>query len=179
MAQLAIPLLIGSTLLQVGAQEQAGQNALVNSNIVANQYDTNARLAKINAGQQDAVGIAKAQENLRQNKYLQSKILAMAAAGGGSAATNKNVADLISNTAAEGEYAALNSIYEGNSRGDQLRNEAIGLYNKAAITRFEGKQAKKAADINAFSTILGGAAKGTAFYSKYNNPAPTDYSGGF
>ncbi len=183
MTSAAIPLLVGSTILQAGAQQQAGKMAMANSNLVANQYETGARIAGANAKNQDAIGIAKAGENLRQNRFLQSKILAMSAAGGGSATTNKNIADLLSKTAGEGEYSALNSIYEGSSRGDQLRNEAIGLYNKAAITRFEGKQAKKASQIAMASSILGGGAKGTEFYSKYNNPAPTDYSsstaGGF
>ena len=173
MGAAAIPLMIGSTALQAQSQWQAGQAASRNATSVANQYEQNARLANINAGQQEAAGIQKASENLRQNKYLQSKIIAKAAASGAST-SSKNIADLISDTAAEGEYAALGSLYEGQTRGDQLRNEALGLYNKSLVTRFEGKQARRAANIGMTSSLIGGAAKGASFYSKYNNPAPTD-----
>lgn len=171
-------LLAGSTILQAGSQYGAGQAASRNATMVANQLDQNAELAKINAGQQEAVGQQRAKENLRQNRFLQSRIINLAAASGASASTNKNVADLVSKTAGEGEYAALNSLYEGKTRADQLRNEAIGLTNKAMVTRFEGRQTRKAANSAAFSSILGGAAKGASFYSKYNSPAPTDNGAG-
>ncbi len=172
MGAAAIPLLIGGGLLQAGSQYQAGQTASRNATNVANQLESNANLANINAGQQQAAGIAKASEAKRQNRFLQSRILAMAAAGGGST-QSKNIADLLSRTAGEGEYAALNSLYEGNTRADQLRNEAIGLRNQAATTRFEGRQARSAGNIGAVTSILGAGAKG-AFYSKYNNPMPTN-----
>lgn len=177
MSSVAYPLLIGSTVLQAGSQIQAGNAASRSSTMVANQLDQNAQLARINAAQQQAVGQQKAAENLRQNRYLQSKILALAAAGGGST-SSKNVADLVSKTAQEGEYAALNSLYEGDVRADQLYNEAAGLQNKALATRFEGRQARKAGNMAAFSSVLGGVTKGLLFYSKYNNPAPTDNNSG-
>jgi len=173
MSQIAAALMIGGGILSTNSQISAGNAASRNATSVAGQLEQNAKLADLSAANQVATGQRGAQEALRQNKMLQSKQIAIAAASGAST-SEKNIADLISTTAGQGEYEALNSLFEGNTRADALRNEAIGLRNKAKVTLFEGKQARKAAQIGAISSLLGSGAQAGSFYSKYNSKSPTD-----
>lgn len=173
MAQVAIPLMIGGGLLQANSQFQAGQQASRNATIVAGQLEENAKRAEYAAGQQKAIAQKKAAEDLRQNRRLQSRQIAIAAASGAST-SSKNIADLISKTSAEGEYAALTSLYEGDIKSDQLLNEANNLRRKAVATQFEGRAARKAGNIGAFSTLLQTGAQAGSFYGKYGNRAPMD-----
>ena len=84
------------------------------------------------------------------------------------------MSDLIIKTEAEGEYSALASLFEGSNRANQLRNQAIGLKNQASATRYEGKQARKAANIGAVTSLLNTAGNAGTFYSKYGSRSPMD-----
>ncbi|MEI7578609.1 MAG: hypothetical protein WCJ58_01060 [bacterium] len=166
-------LMVGGGLLSASSQIQAGNAQSRMATTVAGQYNQNADLADIAAANAVAGGQRGATEALRQNKMLQSKQIAIAAAQGAST-SEKNIADLISNTASQGEYEALSALYEGNTKSDALKNEAIGLRNKATMTRYEGKQARKAANIGAISSLIGSGATAGSFYAKYNSKSPTD-----
>lgn len=174
MAQVAIPaLLTGGGSLSASSQIQAGNAQSRMATNVAGQYAQNANLADTAAANAVAGGQRGATEALRQNKMLQSRQIALAAANGAST-SEKNIADLISRTAGQGEYEALSALYEGDTRGQALQNEAIGLRNKAATTLFEGKQARKAGNIGAISSLIGSGAQAGSFYSKYKSKSPTD-----
>ena len=177
MAAAAIPLLIGGGLLSAGSQIQAGNATSRMATTVAGQLRSNADLADTSANNASAVGQRGAAEALRQNKMLQSKQIALAAASGAST-SEKNIADLISRTAGQGEYEALSSIYEGDVRATSLRNEASGLRNKAMMTQFEGRQARKAGNMAAMSSLIGSAATASSFYTKYGSKSPTASTGG-
>lgn len=172
MGRLAIPLLIGAGgALSASQQWQAGQNTSRSTTMAAGQLEENARRAEYAAGQAKAASQRKASEELRQNRLLQSKQIAIAAAGGAST-SEKNIADIIANTAVEGRLASSIALYEGDLRSDALLNEAIGLRNKAAVTRYEGKQARKAGNIGALSSLLSSGTQAASFYGKYGQKAP-------
>jgi len=173
MGAAALPLLVGGGVLAASQQWQAGQNVSRSATIAAGQLEGNATRAEYAAGQAKAASQRKAAEESRQNRLLQSKQIAIAAAGGAST-SEKNIADIIANTAVEGRLASSIALYEGDLRSDALLNEAIGLRNKAAVTRYEGKQARKAGNIGAFSSILQTGAQASSFYGKYGKTAPND-----
>lgn len=179
MGAAAIPLMLTGGILKGSSQWSAGQNASRAATSAANQMEANAREAEYAAGQAKASSQRKSAEELRQNRRLQSRQIALAAASGAST-SEKNIADLIADTAAEGSYASSVALYEGELRADSLLNEAIGLRNKAAMTRFEGKQARRAGNIGAISSLLstgaqmGNTASEAKFYGRYGQRAPAD-----
>lgn len=161
-----MPLMGAGTILSASQNYTAGQNSAAMSNLAAAQLEENARRADEAASSEMGAAQRKAAETKRQARKLESRQIAEAARMGAST-SEKNIADIISDAAAEGEYAALADLYEGNLRADSLRNEAIGLRKKAAVSRYEGKQAKRAGTINLFSSLLSGAGKSAMFYGKY------------
>lgn len=168
MAQAAIPLMLAGGIVSAGASWQQGQNASRSATIAAGQMENNAKLARVSANNATGASQAKAEESLRQNRLLQSRQIAIAAAGGGSVG-EKSVQDTIARTASEGKLAADVDLYEGALRSTDLLNQAIGLENKAKITRFEGRQARQAGNIGAFSSLLTTGAKAGSFYGKYGD----------
>lgn len=173
--QLAAVAMVAGGLLTAKSRFEQGQAASASANSAAGQLDSAARRYNSAASDQEATGQRKAAEIKRQNRLIQSKVIARNAAAGGSS-LDKNTSDLLIDLEGEGEYAALNALYEGSDRADNLRNQAIGLSNKANVARYEGRQARKAANIGALSSILQSGGQAATFYSKYNNPAPTDYN---
>jgi len=176
MGAAALPLMVTSTALSASQQWQAGQNASRSATMAAGQMENNARMAEYSAGQAKGASQGKSAEELRQNRLLQSKQVAIAAASGAST-HEKNIADIIANTALEGRLASSIALYEGDLRSDALLTEAVGLRNKAAITRYEGRQARRAANISTFSSALSSASKASSFYGKYGQTAPNDSYG--
>lgn len=173
MGAAAAALMIGGGLLSASQQWQAGQNASSSANMAANQMEENAGRAEYAAGQAKASSQRKAAEESRQNRLLQSKQIAISAASGAST-SEKNIADIIADTAVEGRLASSIALYEGDLRSDVFLNEAIGLKNKAAVTRYEGRQARKAGNIGMASSLLNSGAKAGSFYGKYGQRAPSD-----
>lgn len=146
MGQLAWPLMVASTVLQgVGAHEEGkGQ-----------QRALNYQAAQLNqqAGQTRASAQREAIEQRRQAALANSRLQALAGGGG----TDAGVVNIASNIAGEGEYRALASLYEGEER-------AIGMDMAATGKRFEGKQAKRAGNMKAISSLL---SNGSSLAYKY------------
>lgn len=173
MAQVAIPLMIGGGILGAGSAYSQGQNSSRMATVAASQLENNAKLSEISASNAKATSQVKSEESLRQNRLLQSKQIAIAAASGGSVG-EKSVQDIISRTAGEGRLAADIDLYQGDLRSMDYLNQAIGLRNQAAVTRFEGRQARKAGNIGAISSLLSAGGSAAGFYSKYGQKAPAD-----
>lgn len=115
-----------------------------------------------NAGQAKAVAQREAQEELRQTKLVQSRILALAAAQGG--ASDPSVVRLIGKQAGEGAYRAAVKIYRGDAQAQKLEMAA-------AARRYEGKSAARAGMVSAVGSLAGA---GMSLYDKYSNGgAPT------
>lgn len=171
MAQLAMVTMAAGGILNAANSHNQGQLASRSATQAAGQMELGANRYDSSANQEEGAAQRKASEIKRQNKLIQSKATAINAANGGSSA-DKNFSDLITNMEGEGEYAALTSLFDGSNRANNLRNEAVNLRNKATMTRFEGREARKAGNMGAVTSILGSANKGATFYAKYNNPSP-------
>lgn len=174
MAEIAAPLILTGGAITASNTLEAGKMADRNAASQAAIDRYNASLADRAASRNIASSQLKAKETRRENRSLISKQIAIAAASGAST-SEKNIADLISRTAKEGEYAAMVDLYEGNLKADALRNEALSYRLKADRTIAEGKAARKASRTAAASSLLSAGGSAGSFYSKYNNPAPTDF----
>jgi len=162
MGTLALGTMLIGGLLQANAAHQQGVEAESNATINAAQLN-------IAAGQEKGIGQRKSAEVRRQNRLLQSRQVALNAAGGGSS-SDKNVADLLADTAAQGEYDSLNALYEGDTRSQ-------GTANKAARVYTEGRNARKASKTNVLSSLVNTGSNIGTFYSKYGTSAPSSQSG--
>jgi len=98
-----------------------------------------------------------AEDERRQARLVQSRALAVAAAGGGSIA-DPTIVNIMGDIEAEGEIAALSRLYEG-------YEESGGLEDAAVLRRREGRAAQSAGLISAASTTMQGVA---TLRSKYN-----------
>lgn len=165
MATISTILSIGGTVVSALGQMRQGK---------AEQQAANYQAAELQqrAGQERAVAQRQAIENRRQARLLASTAQARGAAGGGSA-LDPTVVNTIGDIMAEGELGALGSLYAGEER-------ARGNEGSAALRRFEGRNARSAAKIGAFSTL--GTGLGGTFYNKYGSsvfgtqlPSPVEY----
>lgn len=155
--------------LSAASQLGAGKQANAISKITQGQLNQNADLLDFSAKGVEGAGINAASAEKRKTKFALSKIIALNAADGGSS-TDKNVAELLANTDAEGELNSLNDIYESSTKATQLRNQAISDRNEGANIRYKGNQAKKASRIGAVTTLLGAGSDSASFYGKYGYP---------
>lgn len=129
-----------------------------NAGIAANQEaNYRAKQDEINAGQERASAQRRMIEDLRQMRLTQSRTQAVAAASG-AGALDPSVMDIMGDLETEGRYRAAVSGYEGEERARDLETSAV-------LSRYSGKQAKKAGNIKAISTLMSGA---TDLYSKYD-----------
>lgn len=108
----------------------------------AQTMEAEARIARQQGGAREEAQRRRAREVLGT---MRASIGQAGIGFGGSAA------DIYDQSATNAELDALNIRYESDL-------QAMGIMNQAALTRYEGKQAKRAAKISAFATILGGAA---------------------
>lgn len=120
----------------------------------AQQASANYQAAQLEAAGKTERAIAQreAEEDRRQARLMQSRARAVGAASGGGIDL-----ELAGDIAAEGEYRALTSLWEG-------EEAAKGRKAQAAAARFEGKQAKKAGYLTAGKTLLSG---GSSLFEKY------------
>lgn len=146
---LSIALTVGSTVLSAVGQRNAG--------IAANQEaNYRAQQAEIQAGQERASSQRAMIEELRQMRLVQSKAQSAAAASG-AGALDPSVIDIMGDLETEGRYRANVKRYEGEDRARDLENSAV-------LARYEGKNAKKAGNLKAISTLASGA---SSMYDKY------------
>lgn len=128
-----------------------------------------AQQANINAGQELAASQRRAMEARRQKRLAESTLQARAA-GSGAGALDPTVIDLEGDLETEGEFNALNALYEGKDRARTLQ---MG----GTLAKYEGQQAKKAGNMAAIGTVISGVGSMADkyqdmqfkkdFYSKY------------
>lgn len=138
----------------VSAQQQAKDNDAA--------LDYQARQQEQKAGQERAAAQREAQENRRQGQIMISRAQALMGGSG----TDEGALDSIGDIAAEGEYRALTSLYEGEERGLGREMQASGL-------RMEGDAGRRAANWKSASSVFGA---GSSMYGKYGNGG---YTGGY
>ena len=120
-----------------------------------------AKQAEIQASQERASGQRAMIEELRQMRIKQSRGQAVAAASG-AGALDVSVMDIMGDLETEGRYRAETALYESEERARELETGAV-------LSRYGGKQAKRAGDIRAIATLATGGAKA---YSKYSTAKP-------
>jgi len=157
---------IGSTVLGlVGASQQASaQREAGAAADQAAQY----RAAQLEqqAGQERAASQRKSIEARRRSALAMSRAQALAASSG-AGALDPTVLKIMSGITGEGELEARTELYQGEER-------AIGQEAGAAASRYEGAQARRAGEIKAKSTILGGLTSAGMSLSRYApGPSPT------
>lgn len=119
------------------------------------------------ADEERAASQRQAIRRAQEANLLLSKQQAQAASSGGGA-TDPTVVRLAQGIAAEGAYQTAGTIFEGESR-------ATGLMDQAALTRWEGKQRKRASFINAGTTLLSGMSE----WQKYRPRSSTGFNSQF
>lgn len=138
-----IPLQIASSALTVLGQVQAGKAANAAAKAQAARRETAAK-------QERAVAQRKARERLRQADIAQSNALARFAAAGGAA--DPTTRSLLAQLEGEGQLRALDAMSAGEARA-QAQEFA------AEMDRFDGREAKRRANLGALSGGLSFAAK--------------------
>lgn len=131
----------------------AGTGLSVISRIQQGRYEEaalnmQARNEEAQGKEELAASQREAQEKRRESQLAQSRAIAIAA-GSGAGVTNPTVVDILEDTAERGEYLAQTSLYGGKSR-------KAGYDDKAAASRFRGKQAKSGSIFDAIATGVSG-----------------------
>ena len=141
------------------AQRQAGASADQAAQFRAAQLEQQ-------AGQERASAQRQSIEARRRSNIAMSRAQALAASSG-AGALDPTVINLMSGIAGEGELEANTALYQGEER-------AIGQEAGASASQYEGAQARRAGEIKAKSTILGGLANAGMSLSRYApGPSPT------
>ncbi len=149
--------------------EAARQNA---ENVKAAKNFEAAQLEQ-NAGQVEAQGQRAGIEQVRQAQLVQSRALAVAAAGGGGV-SDTTIVRLLSKIEGEGVYRSRAAMYEGEDKARVMRMQA-------AARRFEGELGVQGGDALASAYLtkgMTGMASGVgSLFSKYGGGGPGTGSG--
>lgn len=125
--------------------------------------------AEEQAGQAMAISQRAAAEERRQGELQSSRMLALAAASGGSA-SDPTIVRLVSNAAGEASYRAQVALYDGEAKARQLKLDA-------AASRVSGANAQLTGASRGMGIMLaatGSAARtGASLYAKYGMNGPT------
>ena len=105
-----------------------------------------AEMARQKGIQETALAYDRARSERSQADSFQSDLIAQAAAFGGGT-SDMAVTNMLVDADARGEYNALTQIFEGQSRQKDLNYQAD-------LTQFEGRSARRAGNMKAFSTVL-------------------------
>lgn len=127
---------------QAITQREAGKTAEANSRIEAAQEERAANASQAE-GQREYI------QETRRAKVAQSRARAVAASSGGRA-SDPTVQNMIGSIGAQGEYNALSALYSSDTDAELSRMAATN-------SRRMGRARRRAANMDATSTILSGA----------------------
>ena len=167
MCELTTMLMIGSTVMGgVGAIQQGNAQA-ASAKYNAQVADMNSKLAQKSARDAVARGqIEEQQQRAKTSALIGQKRVAMAA-NGVDMKFGSPLDDLI-DTATMGELDAL-TIRSNTYREERdIRQQGLNSSAQAGLYRAEAKSAKTGGFLNAFGTVLGGAADAYGNYRKTN-----------
>ena len=178
MAEAAIPLMAVGTIVSASstiaggqAQSQYAQAEGAAHDYTAQADRNQAEILRVQAGQERAASQRDAARERRNQRLLESRAQAVAAASGGGA-SDPTVTKVISDIAGEGTYRALGALYTGEDKARGLEaaaydnDTAAGLEDyKSGLSGWESKLLEQAAGRKALATIIGG---GASIASKYN-----------
>lgn len=159
MAHLAAAAMVAGTVLSAVGARNEGIQADRAASYEADQLENNANQGR-------AISQRQAIEERRKATLLESTLRNRAAASGGGG--DVGVIDLAQDIDAQGEYNAMSALYEGEEKGRNLEGAA-------SVRRWEGKNARKAGNLKAISTVLSSAG---SMYGKYGGGGFTPNAGG-
>lgn len=167
---------IGPAMAVMGAvQAFSGNQQNADTSMVIGQRQQEAAAfeaeqAKINAGQAIAASQREAANTDLQTRLVQSRALALAAAGGG--ASDPSVINLLARTAGEGVYQRGIALYQGEEKARQFRMAAAAKNYEGAVA-LEGAQAQAGAyRTRATSSLLSGAGSALSMFTRYGGGGP-------
>lgn len=159
---------VGGTLLssfgqvqQGASQAEVGRRSLELANFQADQL-------RRNAGSAIAASQRSAQDIQRNNDYIASRALAVAASSGGGA-SDPTVINLIARTAGEGAYRKSLALYQGQDKARALETQADATVYGGEMAMEKGVEVARASNIGATSTLVKG---GASLFSKYGMGGP-------
>ena len=155
MAWVAPVIAIAGSLFQMQGQKQAGAAAQQSAEFTALQEDQAASNTR-GAAQRSA------EEERRQARLADSRATALAAASGGGA-TDVTTTNIRAGIAGEGEFRALNRLYQG-------EDQAIAYNNDALLNRMGGADAMRAANTAATGTLI---QSGSSLMDRYGGNSST------
>jgi hypothetical protein len=150
-AAIAPYLSAAGTVMQSAAQTQSARD-----NEAITRY--NVKMADRAAIASEASSQQEAKEAQRQANIQKSRILAIAAASGGSA-LDPDIVNMIAGVEGEGNLAARTALYEGSESANSLRMQSKGI-------AYEGAAKVRALRNESTATILSGA---SSIANKYWN----------
>lgn len=165
---LALGTMAGGGILSAGTAHTQGQTASRMATINAGQLDKYAGQVDEAATEEQAKSQIKAKQARKDATLLQSRIIALAAAGGGGV-NQKSVVNNLLDVQEKGEYNSLMELYNGSSSAYELRRKADQLRMQAIGTRFEGREARKAGNMAAIGSLLQTGGQMASFSSKFSN----------
>ena len=159
---------VGGSLLSAYGQHKSGQdgNASANERLAAAQF-TAAQLRE-KAGLAIASSQRSAEDIGRQNEYVASRALAVAASSGGGA-SDPTVINMIARIAGEGAYRRSIALYQGEEKSRSMNMQADAEVMSAQSGVRQAGQNARAANIGAMSTL---AKSGASLFSKYGGDGP-------
>jgi len=159
-----------STVSQLAAAKNAKNISRLNAANLRKTAEYNAGIAEQAAGQEEAASQLRAQEAKRQGRLMQSRVLALAAASGGST-LDADVMNAIAGFEKEGDLAARTELYEGSEAARLLRTKgALGIYEAESAARnilYQGKAQARQHKVGAASTIMGSTSSMASKYGEY------------
>lgn len=143
------------------AARVTAQRARVEAQFEADQLNQN-------AGQAIAAGQAAAKEQMRQARLVQSRAIAVAAAGGGGV-SDETIMRLISRQAGEGAYRAAVALYGGEEKARQLRMAASTKLLEGELSADSLNAKADAYGTTAMGGLISG---GGSLFAKYGMGGP-------
>lgn len=142
--------------LQTAGTVLSAYGSIQQGNAAADAGASEARQLAYRAGQTRASTQRGANDARRQGRYIVSRGRAIAAKSG-AGVTDPTVINTLADVSAEGEYAALTRMYEG-------EDSAQGMEATARARKREGNAAQTSGYLRAASTVLN---QGVSLWDKY------------
>lgn len=162
---LPIAMQAASTLMKVRGSQQSAAAAKANAKATQKEKEFEATQLRQQAGQAIAASQRVADEQRRQARLVQSRTIAVVAAGGGGV-SDPTIVNMLARTAGEGVYRANVALYGGEERARLLNMQAQAADYEGRTGRIMGDQLAKAAQIQGAASVLSGA---SSLYEKYNS----------
>lgn len=159
----ATSIMIASAVALAGAGALSAKSASDQGNAQNRAASKQAEMARQKGIQETALAYDRARSERSQADSFQSDLIAQAAAFGGGT-SDMAVTNMLVDADARGEYNALTQIFEGQSRQKDLNYQAN-------LTQYEGRSARRAGNMKAFSTVLDTA---SSIGSMYTPKTPTE-----